>query len=113
MPSHIYYIAEYILKNKISIHIDLVELTGESSSKKQIEVIKNAFGCKVLNRYGLAEAGIVSYTSDDDHCMNIISRHTYVELTEEGEIVIRIKNCQHLKNIATNNWKDSSNMQTQ
>ena len=92
MPSHIYYIAEYILKNNISVYVDLIELTGESCSRKQIEVIKNAFGGRVLNRYGLAEAGIVSYTFNSDDRMNVIDRHTYVELTEDGEIVITCLN---------------------
>lgn len=40
------------------------ESSGEALSATQRELITRVFGCRVVNRYGLAEAGVVAYQLD-------------------------------------------------
>ena len=88
MPSQILSLASYLLSKNINLNIPIVELTGESCCPEQLDIIRKAFTGKIVFRYGLAEGGIVSYSFDNDQIMRVINRHTYVELTSEGEIVI-------------------------
>ncbi len=43
--------------------------TGESLNKQQRELIENVFGCRVTNRYGNAEFGIIAHEHFVDHDM--------------------------------------------
>jgi len=45
---------------------EVFESSGEILSAAQREVIARVFGCRVVNRYGLAEAGVVAYQADPD-----------------------------------------------
>jgi phenylacetate-CoA ligase len=40
------------------------ESSGELISRAQREIIGRVFGCAIVNRYGLAEAGVVAYQTD-------------------------------------------------
>jgi phenylacetate-CoA ligase len=43
---------------------EVFESSGEVLSAAQRELISRVFGCRVVNRYGLAEAGVVAYQVD-------------------------------------------------
>jgi phenylacetate-CoA ligase len=45
---------------------EVFESSGEILGAAQREVIARVFGCRVVNRYGLAEAGVVAYQADPD-----------------------------------------------
>lgn len=54
------------------------ESSGETLHHHQHELITRVFGCKVVNRYGLAEAGIVAYqTSISTPSMKLMSHLVY------------------------------------
>ncbi len=68
-PSSINDIANYILKNNISIpfYIKGVVLTAENAYDWQIENIKKAFHTRVFLEYGQSELTVFGYTVDDTY----------------------------------------------
>lgn len=67
--------------------INYFESSGETLHHHQEELITRVFGCKVVNRYGLAEAGIVAYqTSISTPSMKLMSHLVYPDhFVTEGE----------------------------
>ena len=67
--------------------INYFESSGETLHHYQHELITRVFGCKVVNRYGLAEAGIVAYqTSISTPSMKLMSHLVYPDhFGTEGE----------------------------
>lgn len=67
--------------------INYFESSGETLHPHQEKLIAGVFGCKVVNRYGLAEAGIVAYqTSTSTPSMKLMSHLVYPDhFTSEGE----------------------------
>ena len=68
-PSFISDIADYILKNNITIpfHIKGVELTAENAYDWQIENIKKAFNTSIFFQYGQSEVCVFGYTVDETY----------------------------------------------
>lgn len=92
-PSTMYQIAQYSIAKYGCVKklFRIFESSGEVLFPYQAEVIKNAFGCMVVNRYGLAEAGIVAYQmKSDDTFMEIQSQLVYMEsgTTDEQKNII-------------------------
>jgi phenylacetate-CoA ligase len=82
---------------------EVFESSGELLESKQRETIARVFGCRVIDRYGLAEAGIVAYQTDgsdpallvfDPFCWPEVAeiedddKLTHVDGTAGGELVI-------------------------
>ena len=55
----------------------------------QRETIARVFECRVVDRYGLAEFGVVAYQMDgDSNALRVYDGFVWPETTEEGEIVL-------------------------
>ena len=85
MPSQI----NGLIKNvSEGFHIPLVETSGEVLHANQRKNIKNFFSTKVINRYGLAESGIVAYQMPEQVNLSVIDFHAFVEVDDNGEILV-------------------------
>jgi phenylacetate-CoA ligase len=93
-----YQIATYAHENnKLFKLFNYFESSGEVIYQYQKNAIERAFGCKVINRYGLAEAGIVAYQVDmRSDCMKIMDHLVYMESrdrsTESNVVITTLKN---------------------
>ena len=85
MPSQIHGLIKNVSKG---FKIPLVETSGEVLRSNQRENIENFFSTKVIDRYGLAESGIVAYQMPSQVNLSVIDFHTFVEVEEDGEIVV-------------------------
>jgi len=79
-PSTMFAIANFIRRNSIYEIPKVANFvsTGEAISKVQRKVIESIFKCQVLNRYGLAEFGVVAHTSVDSF-FNLMTHGLYPE----------------------------------
>lgn len=81
-PSTMYQIAQYSIRKygdgKRAFRV--FESSGEVIFPYQIEAIKKAFNCIIVNRYGLAEAGVVAYQmKSTDNAMTIQSHLVHMD----------------------------------
>lgn len=67
-PSTLYQLAVHLEARGVRVGqrraFEIFESSGEVLSAAQRELIGGVFGCVVVNRYGLAEAGVVAYQAD-------------------------------------------------
>lgn len=64
-PSTLYRLAAHVeTKQRRSHAFDIFESSGEILTAGQRDVISRVFGCRVVDRYGLAEAGVVAYQTE-------------------------------------------------
>ncbi len=68
--------------------IPFIETSGEFLRKEQRVKIEEFFSARVIDRYGLAESGIVAYQMPKQENLSVIDFHTFVEVDDSGEIVI-------------------------
>ena len=99
-PSFINTLAEYLLKNNISLdyQIKATQLTAENTFDWQINNIKNAFKTKVYFQYGHSEASVFAFTCDESYeyyCSPyygfteiLNSKGEHVQKDEAGEVVV-------------------------
>jgi len=85
MPSQI---SGLISESSDKFKIPLIETSGEFLSEEQRVNIEKFFSARVIDRYGLAESGIVAYQMPKQENLSIIDFHTFVEIADNGEIVI-------------------------
>ncbi len=93
-PSTMYMIAQYVLRQhekKITC-CNVFESSGEVLLSYQIKTIQEAFGCQVVNRYGLAEAGVIAYQLNNKNSHMQLMNHLVVydkpDVTAPQEICI-------------------------
>lgn len=73
--------------------IKFVECTGEPLESMVRAQIASYFSCSVLNRYGLAEAGIVAYQMQpDSDWLEVLHPHVYIEIGADNEIILTTLN---------------------
>jgi len=67
-PSTLYQLALHVeaMHGRGAGAFHIFESSGEVLQKKQRETIARVFGCKVIDRYGLAEIGVVAYQIDPE-----------------------------------------------
>ena len=85
MPSQI---NGLVSKSYEKFRIPLIETSGEFLREEQRVNIEKFFSARVIDRYGLAEAGIVAYQMPKQENLSVIDFHTFLELDDNGEIVI-------------------------
>ncbi|CAM8374633.1 hypothetical protein [Candidatus Methylopumilus planktonicus] len=80
-PSTIYALACFVEKKGITEHLfDVFESSGEMLQAYMCSRIKKVFQCNVVNRYGLAEFGIIAYqTQSNVDGMKILDSEGYAE----------------------------------
>ena len=88
-PSVGYSLANELSKHRYSLNLSFFESSGETLFNYQKEAIENCFKCKVINRYGLAEAGIIAYQfPNDGDKMRIIDHSVELETTTGSQPLI-------------------------
>jgi len=65
--------------------ISVFESTGEVLDKKRKEVIESEFKCRVFNRYGNAEFGVVAHETENGGALRVIDFMVYPENYQTGE----------------------------
>ena len=89
-------IAEYMLAEGLSLHrpVDFFANSSEELQPRHAEVIAEAFGCDVWNRYGLVEqvASVTQYDCGHLHCdMDYaILEFEPLEVGDDGEVVAEV-----------------------
>lgn len=87
-PSFLYSLALYVKNNNIcSNGFDVFESTGEQLYSFQRELIEEVFNCKVFNRYGDAEFGIIAYECSKHDGLHVCQDNVIVEnlINTKGE----------------------------
>lgn len=89
-PSTLYHLARHLAARGGGGRMFTVfESSGELLQAYQRETIARVFECRVVDRYGLAEFGVVAYQMDDDsNALRVYDGFVWPETTEEGEIVL-------------------------
>lgn len=80
-PSIAYALACYAEKNNMQVRhwFSVYESTGETLYDFQRAKIEDVFGCKIFNRYGDAEFGVIAYECKRHNGMHVQSDIVYVE----------------------------------
>jgi phenylacetate-CoA ligase len=85
-PSSLVAFSEFLIKEQIKIHIPNGIITsGETLFEPQRERIEQAFGCKVLNRYGSREMGNIASECSHQNGLHIHEDHVIVEILDENQ----------------------------
>lgn len=90
-PSFAYDLACFAEKKKLIVKniFDIYESTGEVLYLFQKEKIEKIFNCKVYNRYGNAEFGIIAYEDNKNLGLKVMEDINYIENDKKtGEIVV-------------------------
>lgn len=91
-PSSAYAIASYIKEHNISPKklCDVFEPSGEMLTQKIVERIESYLKCKVVNRYGNAEFGVMAHSlpNHDYKKLKIFRRAFYIEPTSQSNIIV-------------------------
>lgn len=91
-PSSVYAIAEYIAKEKLSLRklCDVFEPSGEMLTDKIVNSIERNLGCKVVNRYGNAEFGVIAHSKPTDsyNKLKVFNSAFYVEDCDQSNLII-------------------------
>lgn len=86
--SMIYEMAKLGLDQPHSLpNLKMIKGTSEKIFPHYQEVVKKAFGKKIISEYGAAEAGIIAFECPEGN-MHITEEGVYVEQDENGEILI-------------------------
>ncbi len=90
-PSSMYALAVYAEKNqKRAPRIPVFEPSGEMLTEKMVEAIERVFKCRVANRYGNAEFGVVAHSlpTDNYRRLKVFSRAFYVEEINQASLIV-------------------------
>ena len=91
-PSTMYAISQFVKDKNLPVVkvCDVFEPSGEALNDKMVQSIQHYLGCKVYNRYGNAELGVIAHSLKDDSYkrLKILDMLAYVESTSEKEILV-------------------------
>ncbi|MEZ4873251.1 MAG: hypothetical protein R2827_13615 [Bdellovibrionales bacterium] len=89
-PSTMYALAQALNEYGINAKniIGVYESSGEHLSAKKRKVIKETFDCKVIDRYGLAEFGVVAYQIDSKIEDLLVFENIVYPETVDGELAL-------------------------
>jgi phenylacetate-coenzyme A ligase PaaK-like adenylate-forming protein len=89
-PSTLYSLAIYIKKTKIKFKkplFDVFESTGEVLDEVKRKTIEEYIGCKVYDRYGNAEFGVVAHeTNNSEKSLKVVDLMVYPEILDYKQI---------------------------
>ena len=93
-PSTMYTIAVAAKKKNANKKLfSIFESSGEFLPAKKAEFIQDAFGCRIINRYGLAEAGVIAYQMHNDPDELLLLDHiAYAESVLDEVVITNLKN---------------------
>ena len=80
-PSTLYALSKYVQKNNFPIieSLKAFESTGESLDSKKIKSIEENIGCKVYNRFGNAEFGVIAHSREHPFELEILDYLVHAE----------------------------------
>lgn len=81
--SFILKLIDYIKQNNLHVpnSIEYIELTGEPSTKKEIDFIKSIFmNCKIVDMYGMTEVNTIAYRKEEDLFFKINQDNVFIEV---------------------------------
>lgn len=91
-PSSAYAIASYIEEHNLSgaALVKIFEPSGEMLSRKIVDSIEKNLGCKVVNRYGNAECGVMAHSmmADDFNRLKIFTRAFHIEECKDSALIV-------------------------
>ena len=88
-PSILNFIANESKKNNKKIQFDIFESSGELLSKSYKNNINKTFNCLIINRYGLAEFGVIAYQLNPLYeDLKIFDSSFWVESDSENRIIV-------------------------
>ncbi|WP_374001703.1 hypothetical protein [Bdellovibrio bacteriovorus] len=94
-PSSGYAIAKYIegLGSGKRKYCDIFEPSGEMLTQKMVDTMEEYLGCRVVNRYGNAEFGVMAHSrmTDSYNRLQVFDRLFYVEDVEDSSLIV--SNC--------------------
>ena len=61
--------------------------TSETLSELDVPLIKEIFGCSIINEYGMAEAGVIGYSIDDLYPLSVFW-NDYIVRTEADKLIL-------------------------
>lgn len=91
-PSTMIMIYNYCSKEKIKFTFKYFESSGEQLTKIDRKKIENYFFCKVIQRYGQAETGIIAYEIFKDEKIYVLDKSVYVENYDDEIITTGLEN---------------------
>lgn len=84
-PTALAILAEFLLRNRLSLRIPRVSVTAEPLLPSQAAVITEAFGHRPFNWYGAREAGRIATECQYHAGMHVNAYGVYVEIDSQGE----------------------------
>jgi phenylacetate-CoA ligase len=82
------FFASFILDNNLNgIHLDSAITSAEVLHEHERELIERAFGCKVFNRYGCREVGVIASECEAHDGLHINAECLLVEFVRDGKAV--------------------------
>jgi phenylacetate-CoA ligase len=92
-PSSAFAIASYVLESRKSYWgslISVFEPSGEMMTPKMVQTIEQGFKCKVVNRYGNAEFGVMAHSRWEDpwQKLEIFRRGFFIEPAQQQSVVV-------------------------
>jgi phenylacetate-CoA ligase len=81
-PSTLYALADYVRTRRPDSRdrlFHLFESSGEVLHDYQARSIREAFGARTIDRYGLAEFGVIAYQFDDSEYLDVLDSEVWIE----------------------------------
>jgi phenylacetate-CoA ligase len=90
-PSTIYSLACYLDSKKISLKLfSIFESSGELLEEYQRAMISKVLCCEVIDRYGLAELGVMAYQlSGSNSALQVLNSEGWVEIVGFNDVELR------------------------
>lgn len=84
-PNSLYIFTEYLKRNNIKdLKVDAISCTGENLYPYQRELFEEIFKCKVFEKYGTRESGIIACECPIHNGMHIFTEGVYLEFIKDG-----------------------------
>lgn len=81
-PSTLYALADYVRTRQPGRRdrlFRIFESSGEVLHDYQARAIRDAFGARIIDRYGLAEFGVIAYQFDDSEYLDVLDSEVWIE----------------------------------
>lgn len=80
-PSTLYHLSQYARVHGLDRYplFRTFESTGETLNPEKVRAIEETFGCKVYNRYGNAEFGVMAHSAENSELLEIFDFNVWIE----------------------------------
>ncbi|WP_207423841.1 hypothetical protein [Desertivirga brevis] len=88
-PSVVYELASYILKKNVKHGVEAIIFTSEPTDETKRLFIKNAFGCRVTDRYSNEEVGLIAQQKEFGGVYYTNRYNVFVEIVDENKVPVK------------------------